>query len=148
VQVSEQILQFLCVQLLAIAGHLIAPEANDIAHPLIIRGQAAQGKILSLEHSLESGTLLAASRVGLVAAGALGIKDLSASRLLRIQPKLRIGFTPLDVTRHTGGEYPDQQHKTEQNVLFISQLFAILASHSRHPSRFTMIEQEVAALWQ
>jgi hypothetical protein len=83
-----------------------------------------------------------------VAASALGIKDLAAGRLLRIQPKLGIGFAPLDVTRHTGGEYPNQQCKTEQNVLFISQLLAILASQWRHPSRFTMIEQEVAALWQ
>ena len=120
-QINEQILQFLCVQLLAIPGHFVAPEANDIADPVVIGGQAAQRKIFMLEHSLESGALLAAGGIRLMAAGTLGIKDLAARGLLRIQPKLRIGFTPLDFSRHSGGEYPDQQHKTEQNVLFISQ---------------------------
>jgi len=98
VQVSEQILQLLCVQFLAVPGHLIAAQANDIADPIVVGGQAAQWEILSLEHSFEARAFLAARGVGLVTAGALGIKDFSPGGLLGIKPKLRVGLTALDVT--------------------------------------------------
>ena len=41
-QVREQILNFLWTQRLAVAGHFVAAEANDVGNALVVGGQSAQ----------------------------------------------------------------------------------------------------------
>ena len=50
VQVREQILNILRVQGLAVGGHFIATEADDIGDALVVGGQSAERKIFVLEH--------------------------------------------------------------------------------------------------
>ena len=96
-QICKQVLQVLRVQFLAVPGHLVAAEPDDIRYPLVIRGQSAQRKIFALKYSFKPGPLLAVRGVWLMAARTLGIIYFSASRLLRVQPKLRIRLSPLDL---------------------------------------------------
>src|SRR5579864_1802955 len=105
-QICQQILQVLRAQFLAEAGHLTAPQTNDIADPLIGGRQPTQRKIFALIHAFQTGALLASRGIRLVAAATLRIVNLSPGRLLRVQPELRIGFAPF----HIAG---DQGHKCQ-----------------------------------
>ena len=50
--VSQQILNVLWAQRLAVARHLVAAESDDVGHAFIVGGQPAQRKIFVLEDSL------------------------------------------------------------------------------------------------
>lgn len=98
--VSEQIVDLLLIQHLSKAVHLGPPEFDNVYNPFIIGGKAADAQVRFLEHSLQTRTLFAAGRVGLMAAGAISVISAPASSLLRIQSKFGIGLTPLDFTGH------------------------------------------------
>ena len=100
--IRQQIIEILLAQRLTIAGHFLASQPNDVAHPLIVRRQPADGKIFVPENSLQPRSFLAASRVRLMAAVAVIVVDFAPNRLLRVQAKLGIRLAPLDVT--TGEE--------------------------------------------
>jgi hypothetical protein len=107
-QICKQVLQVLRVQFLAVSGHLVAAEADDIRHSLVIRGQSAQRKILALKNPFKSGTLPAARGVWLMTARTLGIIYFSASGFLRAQPKFRIRLSPLDLACGSRDERNDR----------------------------------------
>src|SRR5689334_18392249 len=108
-QICKQVLQLLRAQFLAVSGHLVTAEPDDIRHSVVVRRQSAQRKKLSLKYPFEAGTLLAARGVWLMAARALGIIDFSASGLLRVQPKFRIRLSPLDLACGSRDESNDRQ---------------------------------------
>src|SRR5207302_3552890 len=113
-QVREQVLQVLRVQLLAVARHLLAAHTNDVRHALVVGRQAAQRKILVLKHPFESGALLAARRIRLVASGALGIINFAPCRLLRVKAQLSIGLSPLDIARHNRSQSQRQSQRNQK----------------------------------
>jgi len=57
--VDQQILHLLLIEHLAEGGHFAASQADDFAYPVVIGGQAAQGKVFFLEDAFEPGTVLA-----------------------------------------------------------------------------------------
>src|ERR1035437_3930751 len=89
-QIHEQILNVLRGQGLAVAGHFVAAQADDIDDTVIVRGQSAQRKVFLLENSLERRALLAPTGIRLMAAVALRVVDLAAGRLLRVEAKLGV----------------------------------------------------------
>lgn len=58
VHVREQVIDLLLIENLPVSIHFAAAELDDLTHPLIIRGQAADLEILSLEDTLQARTLL------------------------------------------------------------------------------------------
>src|SRR5208283_2915904 len=96
-QVCEQVVDVLRVEGLAVAGHLVTTETNDVTYALVIRGQAAQRKVFILEDALQPRPFLAASRVRLVAAVTVRVINLATGGLLRIEAKLRVRLAPLYV---------------------------------------------------
>jgi len=109
VHIREEIPNVLLAQRLAIGGHFVAAEADDVAHSIIVGRQSAERKIFVLEDSLETRAFLAALGVRLVAAVAVGVVDLAAGRLLRIEAKFRVRLAALDVASRDHNER--QQHK-------------------------------------
>ena len=113
-QVGEQILDILLTQFLAISGHFISSEPDDVADPLVVRGQPTQRQVLALEHTLQSRTFLAAGGIRLMTAVALCVIDLPARRLLGIKPEFGIGFAALDITgtsHENRCQYENQQRE-------------------------------------
>ena len=90
-----------------------------------------------------------------MAARALGVKDLPPRRLLRIQPKFRIRFSALNVTRGSrcqNCECHDENERTStfpySSAPFVFQFVSTILDRSRQQSRFTMIKEEIGTLWQ
>jgi hypothetical protein len=100
--VNKQILYLLIRQRLPEAGHLASAEANDFAHPLIVRGQAAERQVRLAEHPLERRSLFPACGIRFVTAIAVGVVNLAASDLLRIESKFGVTLTPLSVAASKG----------------------------------------------
>jgi len=81
-QIREQILNVLRTQSLAVAGHFVAAQADDVGNPLIVSRQSAQRKLFMLEYSLQPGALLASRGIRLMAAVAAVVIDSTAGGLL------------------------------------------------------------------
>src|SRR5580658_1608294 len=96
-QIREQILSVLRTERLAVAGHFVAAEANDVGYALIVGRQPAQRQISVLEDSLERRALLAAGGICFMAPVALGVVDLTASGLLRVETEFDVGLAALYV---------------------------------------------------
>lgn|SRR5258708_4512815 len=90
VQVCQQILNVLLSELLAVAWHFFAAEANDVGHTIVVCGQSAYREIFVLEDSLETRAFLAFRGIWLVAAVAVGIVNLAARNLLLVQAELGV----------------------------------------------------------
>src|ERR1700681_1461161 len=89
-QIREQILNVLCTQRLAVAGHFVAAEADDVGDALIIGRQSAQRQIFMLKHSLEARAFLASSGIRLMASVAFRVVDFAACGLLRAEAKFGV----------------------------------------------------------
>src|SRR5579864_5245049 len=101
-QICQQILQVLRAEFLAEAGHLTAPQTNDIADPLIGGRQPTQRKVFALIHAFQTGALLASRGIRLVAAATLCIVNLPPRRLLRVQSEFGVGFPSLHIAGNQG----------------------------------------------
>jgi len=95
--ICQQVLQIVIAERLAEPRHLFATQTHDVSDALIVGREPAQRQILILEYPLQTGSLFAARRVGFVAAVAVLIVNFSAGSLLRIQPQLRVRFSPLNI---------------------------------------------------
>src|SRR4029077_13791755 len=65
-QVGQQISHLLGSEHLAVTRHVLAAMADDVEHPLVIRGKAAHRKILMGEQALQSRTFLVYGQISLV----------------------------------------------------------------------------------
>src|ERR1700722_4332008 len=97
VQIGEQILNILRAHHLTVAGHIRAAIANNVSDAIIVRGQAAEGKILMLEYSLHSRPFFPFRGVGSMTAVAVVVVKLPSGCLVRIETEFGIGFTALYV---------------------------------------------------
>src|ERR1017187_1531867 len=154
VQIHEQILNVLRTQSLAVAGHFVAAEADDVGDALVVSGQSAQRKIFVLEYSLKPGALLAARGIRLMAAVAAVVVDSTAGGLLGAEAKFGVGLTALHVASEGRGEHQKTSQRFEQNsrTTATSELlrrFEVFPLHEPSldraiggaASRLTMIEQ-------
>src|SRR5437879_4031184 len=115
VQIGEQILNVLLAESLAVARHLVAPQANDVGDALVIRGKSAERKILMLEHALQTWPLLSLGGIWLMATIAVRVVDFAAGGLLRVKAKFGIRLASLYVTAVKDGERKRecQHHETQ-----------------------------------
>src|SRR5579859_2438792 len=101
-KIRQQVLDLLRVQLLAVAGHFVSAETDDVGNPVIVGRQAAQRKIFVLEHCFETRTLFSTGGIGLVAAVAFGVVDSASGRLLRVEAEFSVGLAALHIAGQCG----------------------------------------------
>ena len=102
-KISQQIVDLLLIESLAIAGHFVAAETNDVRDPIVIGGHPAHWQILLLKDALHAWTLPSSRRVRRMAAVAVVVIDATARDLLRIEAEFGIALAALDLA-------PDQTH--------------------------------------
>src|SRR5882762_3306593 len=117
VQIGEQILNVLLAESLAVARHLVAPQANDVGDALVICGKSAERKILMLEHALQTWPLLSLGGIWLVATLAVRVVDFAPGGLLRVKAKFGIRLAALYVTAAKDGEGKQAGQHRERECL-------------------------------
>ena len=96
-QIGQQVLHILPVQHLAIARHIRAAIANNLAHAVVVGGQSGLRKILMLKYAFQSRAFFPFGRISMMAAVAIVIVNFASGGLLRIEAEFGIGFAALDV---------------------------------------------------
>ena len=135
VQIREQILDVLRIERLAVARHFITTEPDDIGDALVVGGQAAQGKIFVLEHSLQSRAFLAAGGIWLMAAVAAVVVNSASGGLLRVEAEFSVGLAGLDVAREDRNQSQQSNHRSEKESLATS------PHEMTHPSKIVQFHE-------
>ena len=124
-QVGQQILHVLRTQHLAVACHIRAAVANNVAHAVVIRRQSSLGKILVPENALQSRTFLSLGGIRPVAAVAVVVINLASVGLLRLRPS-----SAFDLRRSTSqpARVPSARHATRDAIVQRRRLNAMFRS--------------------
>jgi len=120
VQVGQEIVHLLLIEHLAKALHFAAAVTNDFAHALIIGRQSAERQVLLLENAFHARALLAARRVGLVAAVAILVVEPPSGRLLRIEPEFGVALAALDLAAGQGKQGRQGDTETQSKTFSIA----------------------------
>jgi hypothetical protein len=101
----------LLVEDLAVSGHFVAAEADDICDAIVVGGHAALGQEFPLEKAFHAGALASAGRIGGMAAVAVIVVDTAAGGLLGGEAEFGVTLAALDVAagkdKQCGGENED-----------------------------------------
>ncbi len=96
VQIRQQVVDLLLTEDLGVAWHLVAPQANDIRDPVVIRRHPAHWQIWPLENTFHAGALPAPRRVRRMATVAIIVVNPAPSDLLRIESEFSVTLAALD----------------------------------------------------
>jgi|SRR5580698_1897104 hypothetical protein len=114
VQIRQQIVDLLLTKNLGEAWHLVAPQANYIRHPVIIRRHAAHRQILPLENAFHAGPLPSARRVRFMTPVAIIVVNLASGDLLRIKSKFGIALAALNIAAGQQAHHRDTETQSNQ----------------------------------
>jgi hypothetical protein len=92
VQVGEEIVELLLGECAADGRHHAAAGENGLADESFVGGQAA-GQEWFLEETLQARAVLSRDGVRVVAGRTILLINMAATRLSRVQPQLRVGFS-------------------------------------------------------
>jgi hypothetical protein len=108
VKIRQQIVNLLLTENLGEARHLVAPQANNIRHPVVIRRHPAHWQILPLENAFHAGTLPPSGRVRRMAPVAIIVVNPAPGDLLRIESEFGVTLAALDIA---AGQRPQHHHR-------------------------------------
>jgi len=121
-EIGDEIVQLLRSEGAASGGHHVAAVEDGLADEAFVGGQAA-GQERFLEEALEAGAVFSRVGVCVVTGGACLPIDVAATRLLGVQPELRVGLRRIVVIAAAGECHKRERSERDEGSIHAAIIF-------------------------